>query len=234
MSTQPLQCFVADDDATSRMLVEKFIAQTEFLSLAGSFEDGEQAVVAMTQQEPDLLFLDIEMPHYSGLEILRNLENPPAVILITSNKEYALDAFEYDVIDFLLKPLTYPRFLKAATKVRDDLAQPVRQPVASPGFLFIKHNSRYLKLHTKDIRWIEAIGDYVELHLQDRKFVVHSTMKVMSSKLGAGEFLRVHRSYIVRIDQIDEIEDNTLFVGEKYVPIGKSYRKQLMTTLNMI
>ncbi|MBX3102958.1 MAG: response regulator transcription factor [Bacteroidetes bacterium] len=234
MNTQQLQCYVVDDDATSRMLVQKFIEQTDFLSLAGSFEDGEQAVSAMTQHEPDLLFLDVEMPRYSGLDILRNLENPPCVILITSNKEYALDAFDYDVMDFLLKPLSYPRFLKAVTKVKEELAEPVRSASRSPGFLFIKNNSRYLKLETRNIRWIEAIGDYVEIHVAERKYVVHSTMKVMDSKLGNAEFLRVHRSYIVRIDQIDEIEDNTLILGDKFIPVGKSYRKQLMTTLNMI
>lgn len=230
-----LSVFVVDDDDVSRRLMQKFVEQTEFLDLKGSFADAEQALVALQQEDVDLLLLDIEMPKISGMDILRNLKNSPHVILITSNKEYALEAFEHKVDDYLLKPFEYPRFLKAVTHVLELLeADPSTMP-ENKDILFVKHNGRHVKVRTTDIKWIEAIGDYVEIHtVLQKKYVIHSTMKVIDAKLSKPDFVRVHRSYIVRVDHIEEIEDGTLVIGDKFVPIGKSYKKQLMHVLNMI
>ncbi|MCE3008028.1 MAG: LytTR family DNA-binding domain-containing protein [Bacteroidetes bacterium] len=231
-----LSAFVVDDDKVSRILIEKFVAQTDFLELKGSFSNAEEALVALQQEDIDLLFLDVEMPKISGMEMLKSLKIRPHVVLITSNREYALEAFEHHVTDYLLKPSEYTRFLKAATHIREEVEADLNALAGeNPDFLFVKHNGRHVKIRTADIKWVEAIGDYVEIHTVGQKqYVIHATMKVMEKKLGRPDFIRVHRSYIVRIDQIEEIEDGTIVIVGKFIPIGKSYKKQLLDAINMI
>jgi DNA-binding LytR/AlgR family response regulator len=235
MSATPIKCVVIDDDDVSRRIIEKFIEKADGLELLASFSSGEDAASLLNQSDVGLLFLDVEMPEVSGLDLVRHLSHRPPIILITAKKEYALDAFELDVADFLLKPFTYLRFLKAVAKVQE--LQKQTDPAAShpvAEVFFVKHNSRYVRVLTNEIVWIEAIGDYVELHTKDKKYTAHITMKALEQKLPVNTFARVHRSYIVNLTSIQEIEDNTLSVGKKLIPIGKSYRDALLKALNTI
>jgi len=234
MSSAPIKCIVIDDDEVSRRIIEKFIEKAESLELLAAFSNAEDAAPKLNPQEVGLLFLDVEMPEVSGLELIQNLTNLPPTILITSNKDYALEAFELDVVDFLLKPFTYLRFLKAVTKAIDLAKGSEVETTLSPEVFFVKHNSRYVKVFTKDIVWIEAIGDYVEVYTKEKKYTAHITMKALEQKLPAKDFARVHRSYIVNLSSILEIEDNTLSLGKKLIPIGKSYRETLLKALNTI
>ncbi len=235
MSANPVKCVVIDDDEVSRRIIEKFIEKADGLELLASFSSGEDAATLLNQTDVGLLFLDVEMPEVSGLDLVRHLNHRPPIILITAKKEYALDAFELDVVDFLLKPFTYLRFLKAVAKVQEQQRQgETGMPNAVSDVLFVKHNSRYVRVLTNEIVWIEAIGDYVELHTKDKKFTAHITMKALEQKLPPTTFVRVHRSYIVNLSTIQEIEDNTLSVGKKLIPIGKSYRDTLLKALNTI
>ena len=232
MSTRKLQCVVIDDDDISRQIVEKYIEKAEQLSLVSSYNNATDAINELSKADVDILFLDVEMPEVSGFDLMKSLTTNPYIILITSKSEYALDAFEHDVVDYLLKPVTYPRFLKAVNKIQELSTSTIAGTNSDD--LFVKHNSRYIKIPASEILYIEAIGDYVEIYTQDRKHIAHTTMKALEKRLAKSNFLRVHRSYIIRLSGITEIEDNSVSINKKTIPIGKSYREELMNSLNLI
>lgn len=228
-----MRCAIVDDDDLSIRLITEYINQTDDLNLVGTFSSAIKASNALSKDPVDLIFLDVEMPDMTGLELIKSLDRKPQIILITSKKDYAIEAFEYQVADYLLKPISYSRFLKAANKAREFFE--VKQKGASaPKQLYIKEDSVLVNVPLNDIVWIEALGDYVTIHLTDKKHTVLTTMKAMDSKLPPEEFMRVHRSFIVRIDKINNLDGNMLVVGKKLIPIGKSYRKALMDRLNIV
>jgi two-component system, LytTR family, response regulator len=229
----PLNCVIVDDDPLSVRLMEGLIAQTEFLSLQKTFHNPVEAIQFLMENQVDILFLDVEMPGMTGLEMLATLEDKPSVILVSGKSDYALDAFQFDVEDYLLKPPTYARFLKAVNKVQEKLSQ--EHAIQFKGdYVFVKSDAALVKVDIRNVQWVEALADYVALVTKDKKYVCHSTMKSIESKLPADQFVRVHRSYIVRIDQIDAIEDKTVSVGKKIIPVGGTYRDSLMARLNLI
>jgi DNA-binding LytR/AlgR family response regulator len=228
-----LTCIIVDDDAMSVKILEGNIAKTGFLSVSQTFHSPVEAVQYLSEHQADILFLDVEMPEMSGLEMLGSLEDRPAVILVSSKPEYALEAFDFDVEDFLLKPITYARFLKAVNKVKEKQNQ--EQAIQFKGdFVFVKSDAALIKVDIRQVMWVEALADYVAIVTKEKKFVCHSTMKAIEAKLPQDQFVRVHRSYIVRIDQIDAIEDKTVSVGKKVIPVGGTYRDILMNRLNLI
>jgi len=227
-----LACVVVDDDDVSRKLVEDFVLRTPSLQLAGSFAAPQQALLCLSTQPPDILLLDVEMPGMNGLDLIRAVHKLPYVILVTAERNYALDAFELEAGDFLLKPLSYPRFVRAISKaLRQLAATPVRPETDA---FYIRHQSRYIRLSVDELDWVEAIGDYVDIHLAERRYTIHTTMKALETRLPAESFARVHRSYIVRLGAIREIEENTMNVAGKVLPIGKSYREGLLQRLNLL
>jgi DNA-binding LytR/AlgR family response regulator len=228
-----MNCVIVDDDPLSVRLLEGLIAQTDGLTLQRSFANAVDAVQFLRETEVDILFLDVEMPEMTGLELLGALENKPSVVLVSSKAEYAVDAFQFDVDDYLLKPPTYARFLKAVKKVEDKISQD--QAVQFKGdYVFVKSDTALVKVDIRQLQWVEALADYVALVTKEKKYVCHSTMKSIEAKLPVDQFVRVHRSYIVRIDQIDAIEDKTVSVGKKIIPVGGTYRESLMNRLNLI
>lgn len=228
-----LNCIIVDDDLLSVKLLESLIAQTDFLNLETSFQDPVEAMRYIQEHPADILFLDVEMPNMTGLELIASLESKPAVILVSSKADYALEAFHFDVTDYLLKPPTLARFLKAVKKAREQLSQ--EQALQFKGdYVFVKSDTALVKVDIKQVMWVEALADYVAIVTKDKKYVCHSTMKSIEAKLPSDQFARVHRSYIVRIDQIDAIEDKTISVGKKIIPVGGTYRDTLMGRLNLI
>ena len=233
-----MNCIVIDDDKLSRRVIEEFINKTENLTLSGTFSTAVEAINFLKQQENiELIFLDIEMPEMSGIDFLDTLKNAPQIIIISSKGKYALDAFEYDVTDYLLKPVAYARFYKAVDKAlgrtqRTNLSQ------AGKDEIFIKKNSSLVRLKYDDILWVEALENYVIFNTFNDKFTIHFTMKAVELKLPVNKFARVHRSFIVNTNSIREIDDNAIIVktvdGNKSIPIGKSYREKLMNDLNLI
>lgn len=228
-----MRCAIVDDDDLSIRLITEYINQTDDLNLVGTFTSAIKASNALSRESVDLIFLDVEMPDMTGLELIKSLDKKPQIILITSKKDYAIEAFEYQVADYLLKPISYSRFLKAANKARE-LFEVKQKSASTPKQLYIKEDSVLVNVSLNDIVWIEALGDYVTIHLTDKKHTVLTTMKSMDSKLPAEEFMRVHRSFIVRVDKINNLDGNMLVVGKKLIPIGKSYRKTLMDRLNIV
>jgi DNA-binding LytR/AlgR family response regulator len=234
-----MNCIIIDDDLLSRKIVEGFIEKTEFLNLVGSYENALDSLKAFQEEEPvDLIFLDVEMPEMSGLEFLNTLDSPPIIIIVSGQEKYALEAYEYDVIDYLLKPLELARFYKAVNKAQKRFQE--KESISNyPEEIFIKKkNSTLVRLRYDDILWVEALENYVTVNTRKEKFTIHFTMKAIENKLPSSKFKRVHRSYIVNIQQIEQIEDNSVIMrldnGAKVIPIGKSYRDNLMDDLNLI
>ncbi|MDP4210658.1 MAG: LytTR family DNA-binding domain-containing protein [Bacteroidota bacterium] len=232
-----MNCIIIDDDKLSCRLIEEFISKTENLLLLNTFTNPVDAINAL-RNEPDidLIFLDIEMPEMSGIDFLNSLTSTPQVIIVSSKDQYALNAFEYDVTDYLLKPIAYARFLKAINKV---LVRYQKNKLDTKGEeIFIKHNSSLVRLKYNEILWVEALENYVIVNTFNEKFTIHFTMKAIEQKLPLSKFTRVHRSFIVNTSSINVIEDNAILIrtndGTKSIPIGKSYKDKLMDDINVI
>lgn len=228
-----LSCLIVDDDPLSRRIIEQFAAKTDFLEAVASCPDAITAAEALRNNSIDLIFLDIEMPEMTGLELIKTLKDKPQVILITSKEKYALEAYEYDVTDYLLKPPAYPRFLKAAEKALD-YHREITEPEAVRDFLFVKEDARLVKIVLTDIEYIEAQGDYITIKTTETKHTVYSTMKNVVAKLPEDTFTRVHRSFIVRLDKVTDVADSNLLIGKKIIPIGASHKAELMKRLNIL
>ena len=242
VTSHPLRCLVVDDDPMSVQIVRTCIGNTPFLEATAACSSAIEAAEVLRTQAFDVLFLDVEMPLMSGLDLLRTLPDPPQVVLITSSQSYAVQAFEFAVADYLLKPLSYPRFLQAANKVLENLntqraAEEADAPVTtSPGaeFTFVKVDNKLVRVDFADVLYVEALGDYVHLVTNRSKLIVYSTMRAIEEKFPAQRFVRVHRSFIINIDYVQALEDNSLLINDKYIPIGQTYMRGLSQRLNRL
>ncbi len=238
IKSEPMNCMILDDDGLSRRILEEFISKTDDLVLKYSSSNPVDCINILKKDESiDLIFLDIEMPEMSGIDFLDSLLRQPQVIIFSSKGKYAVDSYNYDVTDYLLKPVSYKRFLQAVERVekrnRDQLTD-----IEGGNELFIKKNSTLVRLKYDDILWIEALENYVIFNTFKDKFTIHFTMKAIEQKLPSKKFTRVHRSFIVNTSRIDVIEDNSVIVRTeetaKSIPIGKSYKEKLMKDINLI
>ncbi len=232
-----MKCIVVDDDELSRKLVEGCIERTEFLQLSASFSNAKDAIKHLKSDRIDLIFLDVEMPEISGLEMIEQLKSIPQIILITGKRDYAVEAFEYDVTDYILKPFDYERFKKAVTKARE-LDEAQHQLNTNENEFFIKKDSKLIKLNLTDIAYVEALADYVNIFVEKpgnhfERLTVLSTMKSVEAKLPARDFCRVHRSYIVRLDKIKSFEDSMIQIADKSIPVSRSNKEFLVKKLKM-
>jgi len=232
-----MNCIIIDDDVLSRRVVEEFVERTDFLALKFSFKDAVEAINAFNNgdDEIDLIFLDIEMPEMDGIDFLNTLNNLPQVIIISSKEKYAVNAFDYDVTDYLLKPITYSRFYKAVLKAKNIHKTKERNNVEE---IYVKKNSALVRIKYEDILWVEALENYVIINTFNEKFTIHFTMKSIESQLPSKQFKRVHRSYIINVKKINRIEDNSVYIknseGLKNIPIGKAYKERFMNDINLM
>lgn len=236
-----LNCIIVDDEQLSVKIISNFIQQTGFLSLIAEFSNGVDAANYINDpknKDIDIMFLDIQMPGMTGMELMKAFDNLPQIILISGHDNHAVEAFEHGVTDYLLKPITYPRFLKAVNRAKEEIETQQQSIVSnsSTNHIFIKQSYNLIKVESKNICWVEALGDYINIFTDKDKFTVHSTMKNMESKLPRDTFLRVHRSYIVNINKVEKVDmdDGLLVVEKKLIPIGVSYKDTLMKTINAI
>ncbi len=243
MAASTLRCLVVDDDPLSVQVVLNCIANTPFLTAVGSFTNPIEAAESLRTDPVDLLFLDVEMPLLSGIELLRTLYQPPLVVLITSSKDYAVEAFEQAVVDYLVKPVSYPRFLQAAQKAVDTLerraaaaAAPDPEAIATAApdadYTFVKVDNKLVRVNFDEVRYVEALGDYVHVVTGQSKLIVYSTMKAVEEKFPTSRFVRVHRSFIVNFNRIQALEDNAVVVEGKHIPVGQTYLREVMQRLN--
>jgi len=233
-----MNCIIVDDDKISCKILEGYVTKSTSLNLVGAFSDSVDARNIITKrQDIDLIILDVEMPEMDGFDFIGSLDFPPNIIIVSSAEEYALKAFEFNVVDYLLKPVTYGRFCKAIDKTIRYFS---RKEVANTGDeeIFIKKGSSLVKLKLKDIIFIEALENYVTLTTRDDKFTIHFTMKAIENQLPSGVFIRVHRSFIINKSMIQTIKENSLdlIVGDtlKSIPVGKSFRDSLLNDINVM
>ena len=226
-----MNCIIVDDDEMSRNLMKHLASQTGFMNVIRLCESAAEASGILANEKIDLILLDVEMPEMTGLELITSMPKKPLVILTTSKKEYAVEAFEYNVVDYILKPVSQPRFLKAVMKAKEIFDGSLQSGDDS---VFIKTNSMLHKINTNDILWIEALGDYAILNTLKKKHTIHCTLKSIESVLAADKFIRVHRSFIISIDKIDAIEDTVVIINEKLIPVGAVHRENLMKRLKFL
>ncbi|MCB9195323.1 MAG: response regulator transcription factor [Flavobacteriales bacterium] len=230
-----MRCIVVDDDELSRSVIEDLINETESLELIKSCEDAVEAFKVIKEEHIDLVFLDIEMPKMDGLEMLRTLSPLPQVILVTAHEKYAVESYEYDITDFLHKPISLARFMKAVDKAYNRFENNRASITSQDKTIFIKADSRLVQINTEEIQYIEALGNYMRIFTTgDQKYTILSTMKDIIGKLSSEDFVRVHRSFIVRLDKIKTIEDNYIVINNKQINIGKAYKDDLTQKLNLL
>lgn len=226
-----LTALIVDDEPIARNFLERYCEKNGTIQVVGSFPDSETAYEYLQQNEVDILFLDVEMPGDSGFQLLDKLIVMPKVILTTSKTEYAYDAYQYKVNDYLKKPFTYIRFQEAIEKINSSYADKTAVPKKED--VFIKSNGKFIRLNYEDILYIESVGDYVKYCTCDKKYITHSTLKAVEEKMDKGHFMKVHRSYIVNLRKINNIEDSTLHIGDSQIPISKLLKTEVMGRINV-
>lgn len=237
-----IKCLVVDDNKMARLALQQLISQVEFLDCVGECASAIEAFNFLKQNDVDLLFLDIEMPNMTGIELTRQLTQRPLIIFTTSKKEYAAEAFELNVADYIVKPITVARFM-AATERAKELFDLKNTPLSietqnNDAFIFIRDSNVLKKIMMDDLLWLEAMGDYVKVFHRENgkeKFnAIHTTLKALEEKLPASKFQRVHRSYVVAVSRIDFIEEGAINIGKKVIPVADAYRNILNKRLNLI
>jgi DNA-binding LytR/AlgR family response regulator len=222
---------VEDLQAAADFLV-KFCEKSGIVNVQAHFLNAEDALVYLSENLVDLIFLDVEMPGASGFDLMDQLVYTPQVILTTSKTEYAYDAFQYNVTDYLKKPFTYQRFLEAIQKVEKKKAED--DSTAENDHIFIKADGKLVRLQNDDILYIESMGDYVKFITADKKYITHNTIKNLETKVDGLRFMKVHRSYIVNLSRIDDIQENQLYIKGAVIPISKAHNSRVMQKINVI
>lgn len=218
-----IRCLIVDDEPAAREILQNYISRLAELEISGICNDALAARQVLQEQQTDLMFLDINMPVLSGIELLKSLKNPPQVILTTAYSEFALEGYELDALDYLLKPFSFERFLKAIEKVN-------RSHSAKSGseFISIKTDGKLFRLHLNDILYVESVGDYVTIHTTEKKITCLQTLKEFFRQLPEHQFCRVHKSYIVGLSKINYLEGNVIKMNGAEIPIGKVFKENFL------
>lgn len=223
-----LKCIIVDDEPLARNLLVEYVRKVPYLDLVTTCSSPLEAIEALRIHAVDLMFLDIQMPEITGITLLRTLQKKPMVILTTAYSEYALESYELDVVDYLLKPITLERFLRAVAKAHEhSVSSPSVKPVpetAQP-FVFVKDGTKLVKVKWEDILYIEGLKDYVTIHTRQQKIVSLQRLKTMEETLPADQFIRIHNSYIIALQAIDTIEKDKVKIGTTFLPVSDSYRR---------
>jgi len=233
-----ISCIAVDDEPLALVQMGDFIGRIPYLELKASFKKGFDALLYIKENKTDLVFLDIQMEDISGIQLLKTLHNKPFIILTTAYDQYALEGYELEVNDYLLKPISFERFVKAVERIRE-MMTPINQLTAlasssssSREYIFVKSDYRMQKVVLKEILYIEGYGDYLKIHLSQKRNVVSLlSFKKMEGVLPAGEFVRIHKSFIVAIDKIDSIGKNAIQVSGQTIPIGEAYKERFFQLL---
>jgi DNA-binding LytR/AlgR family response regulator len=223
-----MKCIVVDDDPVQREAIKACIGAVKDLELVGVYPNAIEARLALQKRDVDLIFLDVEMPEMSGIEFLQSFKGIPQVIMVTSKKHYAFQAFEYDVTDYISKPIDLDRFSSAVQRAR--YYEENLKMQESEDSLFIKSDGVLVNIKIEEILFIEALGDYIKLVTEKERHIVHSTMKAFVAKLPES-FLRVHKSHIINLKKVKKLEDNTIELADKKIPVSRNNKKILIERL---
>jgi DNA-binding LytR/AlgR family response regulator len=231
-----MNALIIDDNTIARTTIRQLAGKVGDIDIVAECADAMKAYELLQLRPVDLLLLDIEMPGMSGLELTQNLgDKRPVIIFITSKKEYAADAFDLNVADYIIKPVTTPRFVRAIDKAREILESNSEEiNVKEDEFIFIRDSNVVRRLKLDVILYAEAMGDYVKLHTPERFYAIHSTLKAVEDRLPSSRFLRIHRSYLVAVDKIDTLDGGALIVGGKPLPVADAYRAALNKRMNIM
>jgi len=230
-----IRTIIVEDEIMARKSLEKMCKKYNQLDLVGVFENAEDALVALNADTIDLVLLDIDMPGMSGLDLVEKLVDLPQVVFTTGNTEYAYEAYEYDITDFLKKPVSPDRLAKAIQKVeeirdkRDELAL-----ASAKHEIYVKSDGKYIRLPYDDILYFENIGDYIKAITKKGSFLFHDTMKGLDLKITNPRFLKIHRSYIINMNMIKDIKDNTVVIDQKVLPVSRAYKSILLKSINLV
>lgn len=234
-----MDCIIIDDDATARLITKQLCLKSEQINVLDEFSSAIDAIKYLNTTSVDLVYLDIHMPTFSGFDFIQTLKNPPIIILTTSDKNLALEAFEYkSVVDYLVKPITKERFDKSLEKL-ESLSTPKlegskQEEKKKSDFIYVNVDRRLVKVSIPSIYLIEAKGDYINIKTQEKNYIVHSTLKKIEDKLPTDSFFKVHRSFIINISEIIDIEDNTVLIKKDVIPVSRSNKSELMKKLNLL
>ncbi|MFC2129931.1 LytR/AlgR family response regulator transcription factor [Bacteroidota bacterium] len=232
-----IKCLTVDDEPLALDIIEDYINKVEFLELEEKCTSALQALQTLKNKHIDLIFLDIQMPDLSGFEMLESLNKSPLIIFTTAYDDYAVDSYNYNAIDYLIKPFSFSRFLKAVDKAHEYLASK-KSNIIMPNenkeldYIFINADGNIVKVFLDDILFLKGLSDYIELRAKDKKYIIRDNLKDVEKMLSTSNFARVHKSYIVSIPKIDLIEGNTIKIGNENIPIGRSYRNVLLNIIN--
>lgn len=226
-----IQCAIIDDEPLAQNILKKYIEDHPALELAAVCNNAEEAQKMLLRLDIELLFLDINLPKLSGISFLKTLPHPPMVIFTTAYPEYAVEGFELDAVDYLLKPFSFERFLKAANKAVQQRNKKEIAGQANPSFIFLRADKRVHKINLDDILYIEAAGDYIKVMTGNGQYIVNDTLKGLQDELPSVQFIRVHKSYIISRNKIKFFEGNYVKVGNADIPIGNSYKEEIITRL---
>ena len=225
-----LRSIIVDDSTMQRIAIAKLVNNHPNLAMVAEFSNAIEAKKAIKSNDIDLIFLDVEMPIINGFDLLESLDNPPQVILITGNPNYALKAFDYDVTDYLHKPITLTRF-EASVKRAVAKYEQMNKVTEDEGYIFVKSNLRQRKVVLNDIKWIEGLGDYIKLVTIEGNVVILSTMKSFEQKLPKDKFLRIHKSYIVNLEKVQKFNSKNVEVAGRQVPLSRNKKTELAEAL---
>ena len=235
-----MNCIIIDDETTARVIIEQLCSNIKSLNVLEQFSNAIQAIKYLNQNEVDLIFLDIHMPDFTGFDFIETLKNPPKIILTTSDSKFAIRAFEYDcIVDYLVKPITLERFEKAIQKAQNSAVKKKTKvddkvELSSGNDLYVNIDRRLIKIDIPSIYLVEAKGDYIFVKTDHKNYTVHSTLKKIEEKLPKNLFLKVHRSFIINIKTIVDIEDNSVLIKKDVIPVSRSNRPELMKRLNLL
>ncbi len=236
-----IKCLIVDDEPLAQRIIEKYAEDIPTIEIASKCDNAFEAMQALNDKEIDLIFLDINMPKLSGINFLKTLKNPPLTIITTAYSEYALEGYELDVIDYLKKPFSFERFLKAMQKAQERMKESAKETIVhevvtshnqEENFIFVKSNKKTYKVNISDIFYIEALGDYVKIHTTDKVIITYQSMKKIEALLPSNTFSRIHKSFIVAISKIKSIEGNMVEIKDEKLPIGSNYKQEFQNIIN--
>ena len=233
-----MNCIIIDDDATARLIIKQLCIKSNKINVLEEFSSAIEAIKYLNNNNVEVVFLDIHMPTFSGFDFIQTLKDSPKIVLTTSDKNFALAAFEYNcVVDYLLKPITEERFSKALKKLNAFSVSESKnsdKQIENSNFLYVNVDRRLVKINIPEIYLIEAKGDYINIKTEEKNYIVHSTLKKIEDKLPSNLFLRVHRSFIINTSEIIDIEDNSVLIKKNVIPVSRSKKSILMKRLNLL
>ncbi len=227
-----LKCIIIDDEPIARKGLKEYIGDAGFLQLSGEFDNPIKAMDLLVKEEIDLIFLDIQMPKMTGLELIRSLPHPPLVIFTTAYPQYAVEGFELNAVDYLLKPFSFDRFWKAVNKARAQAASTSKGgQTAEADYFYVKSDNKLVKINYQDMLFAEALQNYVAIHTTTKKYITYLTFHSIEEHLPVSKFVKTHKSYIVAMDKIESIEGNEIRIGAHHIPISRTEKESVMEKL---